>query len=144
MDYDIRPAFSTEIAEVAKLLDDNKLPVTDINDKLIQFFVCVIEKRIIGVVGVEDYAPLVLLRSLAVHNDFKGVGIGLLLLNRFFSFCRSKKIFEIYLLTETAEKYFRMFGFNSVDRKTLPVIIKQTKEFKSICPESAVAMYRKL
>jgi amino-acid N-acetyltransferase len=50
----------------------------------------------------------------------------------------------LYLLTTTAEHYFPRFGFTEVGRDAVPQEIRDTLEFRSACPESAVAMARPL
>ena len=51
-----------------------------------------------------------------------------------------KGVLEIYLLTTTAEGFFRRNGFERIERKIVPEVIKQTTEFTSLCPSSAVCM----
>ena len=58
------------------------------------------------------------------------------------NYCHEESIDDLYLLTTTAEKYFLKFGFNKIEKISAPELIKQTEEFKSICPESAVFMHK--
>ena len=48
----------------------------------------------------------------------------------------------LYLLTMTAEHYFPRFGFERIERSSIPRDIADTVEFKSACPATAVAMVR--
>ena len=48
------------------------------------------------------------------------------------------------LLTETAEKFFRAIGYEVIDRRHVPEEIKQSAEFRSLCPASAVCMTKLL
>jgi amino-acid N-acetyltransferase len=48
------------------------------------------------------------------------------------------------LLTETAEKFFRAIGYEVIDRRHVPEEIKQSAEFRSLCPASAVCMSKLL
>ncbi len=144
MDYDIRPVQKSEMDDIISLLKKEDLPISDIHEKSVQLFVCVNADKIIGVVGLENYAPTGLLRSLVVHTEYKGIGIGRILINHIISHCKINKISEIYLLTETAENYFLKNGFYTISRNELPAAIKRTKEFTDICPVSAVAMFKQL
>jgi len=46
----------------------------------------------------------------------------------------------IYLLTETAERYFEKLGFSRLDRAQVPQEIRQTRQFTSLCPDTASCM----
>ena len=50
----------------------------------------------------------------------------------------SKK--AVYLLTETAGAYFEKLGFANVDRAQVPRAITQTRQFASLCPDTASCM----
>ena len=84
------------------------------------------------------------MRSLAVKDTFKNQKIGERLVKHLLNFSSAEKIEELYLLTTTAEKYFEKFGFQKADRFKIHETIKQTREFKDICPVSAVVMYKKI
>jgi len=143
MNLIIQPAKKSDLKEITKLLLDNQLPTTDITENTVQLFVGLINNEIIGVIGLEKYKPFGLLRSLAVSDEYKNHKIGEKLIKYLFDFCFSDKIEELYLLTTTAEKYFSKFGFQKIEREKVPEVIKQTKEFKDICPVSAVVMHKK-
>ena len=46
----------------------------------------------------------------------------------------------LYLLTLTAEVYFSAKSFETVERSVVPHGIRDTAEFRDLCPESAVCM----
>lgn len=48
----------------------------------------------------------------------------------------------VYLLTTTGEQYFATLGFAAVDRAAVPVEIRASPEFVSICPAAAIVMHR--
>jgi amino-acid N-acetyltransferase len=56
----------------------------------------------------------------------------------------SRGIHALYLLTTTAEQYFPSFGFHPVERADVPEDVRETTEFASACPASAVVMRRVL
>ena len=47
-------------------------------------------------------------------------------------------------MTSTAESFFIKVGFMRVERETVPASVKQSVEFKSACPVSAVCMMKEL
>jgi amino-acid N-acetyltransferase len=50
----------------------------------------------------------------------------------------------VYLLTTSAESYFPKFGFVHVTRAQVPASVKQSIEFRSACPASAIVMRKAL
>lgn len=144
MNLSIQPAEKPDLDMIKKLLDDNKLPTTDIYQDNVHFFVGCTDNGMIGVIGFEKYKNVGLLRSLAVKDPYKDQQIGTQLIKFLFNWCVSEQIDTLFLLTTSAEKYFTRFGFVDIDRHEVPDAIKQTREFKDICPVSAVVMYKKL
>ncbi len=47
---------------------------------------------------------------------------------------------EFYLLTTTAEEYFRKRGFKTIDRDEVHPQLLSSREFQGACPASAVCM----
>jgi len=144
MKIDYRPASDSDLSDIVKLLQNNDLPITDITNSDIQLFVGTYNNVLVGVIGIEIYSSTGLLRSLAVDDSFKKLNIGTTLINRLFNNSKLRNIKDVYLLTETAEKYFEKFNFQSIDRSNVPDIIMETQEFKEICPVSATVMHRNI
>ena len=144
MNLKIQQATERDLDAIKKLLEDNNLPTTDIHQDNIQFFIGLMDDKIMSVIGLEKYNNVGLLRSLAVTDLFKNLQVGSRLIRQIFELCASEHIDKLYLLTTTAEKYFVKFGFLKIDRIEAPDILKQTREFKDICPLSAVLMYKNL
>jgi len=55
---------------------------------------------------------------------------------------RQRGVRRIYLLTETADRFFPRFGFRRIVRDQVEPAVRQSVEFRSVCPESAVVMVR--
>ncbi len=144
MNLIIKSAKQEDLESIIKLLSDNNLPMIDIKQDNIQLFIGLLNNKIISSIGLENYKSIGLLRSLAVKDSFKGQQIGAKLVWQMIDFCKIEKVSKLYLLTTTAEKYFDKFGFIKIDRLEVPDIIKQTREFKDICPVSAVVMYKNM
>lgn len=130
--------------EIKKLLSDSQLPTVGITPFLEHFVIAKSAQTIIGVAGIEIYNSTGLLRSLAVEPDFRGAAVGKELCSRTIAHAHTQNIQEIYVLTTTAEGFFAKRGFGVVDRSIAPDSLKNSVEFKSLCPASAVCMKMQL
>ncbi len=132
-------------AEVKELLSASGLPVSDIAAQhLDHFFGSGPAGQLEGVVGLEIYGDVALLRSLAVRADRRGAGIGSRLVAHAESYAREQRVQSLFLLTMTAEAFFRSRGYARVQRDQAPAVIKATREFAGICPASSTFMVRHL
>jgi N-acetylglutamate synthase-like GNAT family acetyltransferase len=140
----IRQASSKDLDKVISLLKSVSLPSEDIHLHFNNYLVHEFEGNIVGTIGLEIYGAIVLLRSLAVAEEFQKRGLGQKLYLKLLEEIQSMGISEIYLLTETAEKFFNKQGFISISREAAPSQIKQSYEFSNLCPSTAVCMCKKL
>ena len=140
----IRQTSSKDLDKVISLLKSVSLPSEDIHLHFNNYLVHEFEGNIVGTIGLEIYGATVLLRSLAVADEFQKRGLGQKLYLKLLEEIQSMGISEIYLLTETAEKFFNKQGFIRVSRESVPSQIKQSYEFSTLCPSTAVCMYKKL
>lgn len=131
-------------ASIKNLLMEADLPYEDIANHLRHFILAKRGNNLIGVVGLEVYGEFGLLRSLAVVSAHRGKGIGKMLYENIMAYARLQGIKELYLLTTTAEAVFAKFGFNKVERNSVPKPILATKEFQSLCPSTAVCMVKRI
>lgn len=142
MELQVRPATKTDLPHLRELLTIYNLPVVDLEEENINFLLALSEGEIVGSIGIEEHGLAGLLRSLAVRDTFRNRGIADLLVKNLLETSASKGLEEMYLLTTTAEKYFLKHGFRAIARETVPEGIRSSREFKSICPASAVVMMR--
>ena len=132
---------SPKLHDVERILLSHNLPVDDLSDvELVNFFGCGEEGSPKGVIGLELHGSDGLLRSLAVDPEVQGEGCGASLLSALELHSQNVGIKNLYLLTETAEEYFKSKGFETVDRKSVSEKIRQTAQFSSLCPDSATLM----
>lgn len=128
-----------DISDVKILLQENNLPVSDINEK-ITFFAQKENEKIIAVGGMESAGEDAIIRSIAVSDPFKGKGLGNKITSRLINYAREKGKKDIYLLTTTAENYFAKFRFKKIDRNQVPAAVQKSTQYTSVCPVSAVVM----
>jgi amino-acid N-acetyltransferase len=141
--YFLIPATSKLKTEIVELLKESGLPTGDLDDDK-KLFALVGENGIIGTGGLEFFDDCALLRSVCVKENFRGLGYGKIITLELELLCKEKNINGIYLLTETAKDFFEDLGYEVVDRKSVPDTIKQSSEFSSICPTSAMVMKKVL
>jgi amino-acid N-acetyltransferase len=132
-------------ADLKGLLAESGLPTADITlQHLHHFFGCASGEQLIGAVGLEIYGDVALLRSLAVRAHRRGQGIGSCLAAQAESHAREQGVGSLWLLTMTAEAFFRGRGYARVPREEAPAAIKATREFAGICPANSVLMVKSL
>jgi amino-acid N-acetyltransferase len=95
-------------------------------------------------VGLELYGMDALLRSLSVYPQYQGKGIGAQLLNSIIAQAIERNIEKLFLLTTDSDSYFERFHFTTINRDDVPMGIKESVEFQSACPSTAICMTKKL
>ena len=138
-----------DLPGIETLLTESSLPTAGVADMLRKdessFFVAEAKGRrgaIVGVAGLEICGENALLRSVAVRPEWRSRGVGNDLVSRVVSDAESRGLNALYLLTLTAERYFPRFGFERVERETVPAAVAETVEFTSACPSTAAVMMR--
>jgi amino-acid N-acetyltransferase len=140
----IRAATPADLPRVERLLESNDLPLAGVRDALGDFVVAEADGELVGVAGLEICCDDALLRSVAVHPDWRSRGVGRALVTRAISDAEARGIQALYLLTTTAERYFPSFGFRKITREEVPQAVRETDEFTKACPASAAVMSRTL
>lgn len=97
-----------------------------------------------GLVGLELFGDVALLRSLVVSSERRGAGDGAALLHHAEDHARLHGVRALYLLTTTAEPFFEKHGYKRADRESAPPAIRSSREFAGICPASSAFMSRNL
>lgn len=97
-----------------------------------------------GLVGLEIFGNVALLRSLVVAPERRGTGEGAALLQHAENHARAEGVATVYLLTTTAEAFFAKHGYQRASRDSAPAAIRATREFADICPASSAFMLRQL
>ncbi len=103
------------------------------------------DSSIVGAIALErSSGNEALLRSLVVVPASRGRGFGQQLVARVEQDSREAGIQRLVLLTETAEGFFKHLGYAVIDRRSAGDAVKQSAEFRSLCPASAVCMAKSL
>ena len=124
---------------IINLLKENALPVDDIGENTL-LFGFMQDNALLGSAGLEIFADCALIRSISIPNTLQGKGFGVILQKELEKVALTKNIRCLYLLTTTAEGFFKKQGFNTIQRDEVPATIRSTSEFSSVCPSSAIVM----
>jgi amino-acid N-acetyltransferase len=131
---------TSDLRAVASLLGANDLPTADVEQHLETFVLAKLHGDLVGLVGVDIYGEVGLLRSLCVEESHRGRGTGRTLLSAIDAIMATRGVRDVYLLTTTAARFFEREGFATIPRDQALSAICQTTEFRSPCPASATFM----
>lgn len=94
--------------------------LNEVYEHLRDFFVCEVEGRVVGLCGLALYwEDLAEVRSLAVHEDYGGRGLGGALVQACVAEAASLGIRRVFALTYRAT-FFERLGFGEIDKRDLP------------------------
>jgi amino-acid N-acetyltransferase len=137
----IRGAGADDLSVVLQILTAAGLPTEDLSSAHdLRFWLATDGGAPLGVIGLESYGAEGLLRSLAVVPQHRQRGLGRELVARLEREARSEGIERLVLLTETAEPFFWHAGYEVMDRAAVSGPLKQSAEFRLLCPASATCM----
>ena len=131
--------------DIKRLLAGCDLLHADITPAMLEHFLLGRDgARLVAVAGLEIADNSALLRSLAVDEAYRNRKIATALVGKIEDYARSLKVGRLYLLTLTAEAFFKKCGYRAAERESAPAGIQGTAEFKCLCPASAVCMVKRL
>jgi amino-acid N-acetyltransferase len=112
----------------------------DITNNLNQFYIAIIDKIVVGCISKKFYSDdLVEIRSLAIKNKYKKLGIGKMLVEKVIKEEKEKRVFA---LTYTPV-FFQKVGFTTIQKEILPEKIWAdciTCPYRFDCKEIAVGI----
>jgi amino-acid N-acetyltransferase len=139
LDAQPNPSLQAAVA----LLTAAGLPSSDLTEPLLEHFVFSGPRDApTGLVGLELYDRVALLRSLAVAPDAQRSGLGSALLEHAEGYAYAHGVRALYLLTTTAERFFMGRGYRRTSRESCPAPIRSTSEFASLCPASSALLVK--
>jgi amino-acid N-acetyltransferase len=138
-----REPISADLAIARQMLSDAGLPVAGVT---IDHLALVAEQEgaVCGLIGLEQFEQVGLLRSLVIARECRSAGLGSLLVDALEQLAMAQNISELWLLTIDADGWFAKLGYTAQSRELAPAAIQQTEEFSSLCPGDAVLMKKSL
>jgi amino-acid N-acetyltransferase len=136
----ISPATAADVENVKALLTASGLPTAGLDEHWKTFIVARDGDKLVGCGGSEAYQFAALIRSVAVVPEYRSHGVGRRIVRQLLDRLASRGLREFYLLTTTAEEYFRKRGFKTIDRDEVHPQLLSSREFQDACPASAVCM----
>ena len=144
MPADVTPAAPADLPGILALLDASRLPRAGIEDHVASTLVARHDSGVVGTAALELYGGAALLRSVAVATALRGQGLGAALTMAALELARQRGVRSVYLLTETAGRFFPRFGFHAISRAEVDAAVRASTEFTTACPKSASVMVKQL
>lgn len=128
---------------VSELLQQNNLYTEGITEKNVQFFAMYEEEIVLGIGAFTVCGEFAMLRSVCINHRYQKRGLGNVLCNQLFIKAKELGLENIYLLTDTAERFFKKQNFNRIKREELPKVLENNILVQSACSMNSVVMHRK-
>jgi amino-acid N-acetyltransferase len=140
----IESATERDLPHIRALLERLQLPLAGVDEHLSTMLVAREGDQVVGTAALELYDDGVLLRSVAVEPRHQGKQLGHQLTDAALQLAAARGANTAFLLTTTAERFFPKFGFAPIDRDQVPPSVRESVEFQSACPSSAIVMRKQL
>jgi amino-acid N-acetyltransferase len=140
----IDQAAVTDREAIVQLLEQVDLPAAHVDEHLSNFLVARDGQQIVGCAGMEIYGDTCLLRSLAVHPEYQGRGLGRQLAQEIINRARRQGLKEAVILTKTIEPLAVQFGFEKIPREAVDRRVTESWEFQVNCCQTATCLRLKL
>ena len=140
----IESATERDLPEIRALLERLHLTLAGVDDHLPTMLVAREGEEIVGTAALELYGDGALLRSVAVAPHLRGRQLGHQLTDAALQLASKRGVTKVFLLTTTAERFFPRFGFEPIGREQVPPSVRESVEFQSACPASAIVMRKQL
>lgn len=138
-DKQIRSSRPSDLDAAVRLLSDAGLPLDDLTAEHLAL-VAEEHGELHGLIGLEFFGDVGLLRSLVVASHSRGRGLGQMLVSALEAHARDCGVAELWLLTIDADAFFERLGYGIRRRDAAPGAIRGTAEFSTLCPADAVLM----
>lgn len=123
----IRSAKIHDAMQIAKIINQHAakelmlpIPLNQIYEQLRDFLVVEKKGHVVGCGAIHvAWEELGEIRSLAVDSEFRHKGLGTILVQKTLEMAREIELKKIFVLTYQV-KFFERFGFQVVDKSTLP------------------------
>ena len=139
-----RAAAPADLPAVLALLQGAGLPGAGVAEWLDGFVVAEREGAGVAAAGLEVHGGDGLLRSVVVDLAWRGRGLGAALTEAVLAAAGAAGLGAVYLLTDTGEGYFPRHGFRRIPREQASEAVRQSQEFRELCPVSSIVMVAEL
>ncbi|MHA1354056.1 MAG: arsenic resistance N-acetyltransferase ArsN2 [Candidatus Heimdallarchaeota archaeon] len=137
----IERASVNDLNDIHQLLQMVNLPIGGVKEHIDNFLILKDKSTAVkGCIGLELYSEYALLRSAAVHPEDQNQGIGKKLTEAIITHAKKIGIKKLFLITNTAEEYFKKKGFAVVQENEIPASVKQSVEFTFQCAKTGKTM----
>lgn len=134
----VEPARADDLAALVALLEAAGLPTEGLADHFPDAYAVVRSGAcLVGAAGLEIHGDGGLLRSVVVDPAARTGGVGRALIADRLAAARRADLAAVYLLTTTAEAYFRRLGFIATPRAAVPAAMAASSEFSGAVCASA-------
>ena len=145
----VRNATQNDWQIVRRLLDEAGLPVSDLGpDRLENFLIAERSDTgpsdALGIIGLQPFDQAGLMRSLVVSESDRKWGLGKRLVSALEANACCAGVKHLWLLTIDADRYFESLGYKMMSRDSAPDSIRETEEFRGLCPDGAHLMRKVL
>jgi N-acetylglutamate synthase-like GNAT family acetyltransferase len=120
------------------------LPTSDLESARPEFAVIREQGQVIAAGALQRFGSSALLRSVVVASDRRGIGLGEAIVSELERVARAARISRLVLLTQTAADFFAHQGYRVIERSAAPRNMRESEEFRSLCPSSATCMAKNL
>jgi amino-acid N-acetyltransferase len=137
-----RMAREEDFQPCQELLNQNNLPIEGVIQHFDNFIVLISNNTgsILGLIGLEKYEKIGLLRSLVIEEGFQGLGFGKEMVRVLETSARKIGVETLYLFTTSASKFFEKLDYTSIDK--INPRLKESSEYR-IC-KTAIIMEKQL
>lgn len=137
-------ASAEDLNAIRALLERSGLPTSDLESARPEFAVIRENDQVIAAGALQRFGSSALLRSVVVAPDRRRSGLGLAIVSELERMARAAQIIRLVLLTQTAAEFFGHHGYRVIDRSAVPEDMRESEEFRSLCPSSATCMAKSL
>ncbi len=131
-----------DLPAIRELLDESSLPLDGLMAVPTRWVVARDRGRLVGAGALEAHGNHSLLRSLVVAPDVRTLGVGSGIVGELERIAADRGSGGIYLLTDTAEGFFKRRGYVRIDRDAAPDAVRRSEEWAVTCSASATPMVR--
>lgn len=116
----LRPGTDQDTASIRVLLESAGLPTDDLLTSNPLFVVACDNDRVVATGALQRFGLSALLRSVVVASDLRGSGLGRSVVRDLERVAREGGIAELFLLTETAQRFFEHQDYRVINRQSVP------------------------